>query len=48
MKIRKANKNDEEFIKELHQKSNMGNFNLFWVWINFWKAIRIILTRSRR
>ena len=34
MKIRKANKNDKEFIKELHKqhKKHIGNFNLFWVW----------------
>ena len=37
MKIRKANKNDEEFIKELHKqhKKHIGNFNLFWVWDKF-------------
>tara|TARA_Y100000114_G_C11763694_1_gene331625 strand:+ start:340 stop:744 length:405 start_codon:yes stop_codon:yes gene_type:complete len=37
MKIRKATKDDEAFIKELHKqhKKHIGNFNLFWVWDKF-------------
>lgn len=37
MKIRKATKQDEEFIKKLHKqhKDHIGNFNLFWIWDKF-------------
>ena len=34
MKVRKATKDDAEYIKKLHKqhKKHIGGFNLFWVW----------------
>ena len=37
MKVRKANKDDADFIKKIHKQypQELGSFNLFWAWDDY-------------